>query len=386
MTNILINRDTIVALAEGASEYKRFKKQICKFDEYVSPDGKGKMVLDKTFAEKMKANFDSGRYGVVAVPLGHPKTPEELAALNKGEMVDMSITDEGIDAIIEVRDSETARKIEDHLIPDVSMAFDMNYQDKKTGKFIGPLLKHVGLVVDPYIKEMQQFMPLGESMPAILFSDSQVKNERKDETMFVKIKNDRDFDIEVKYAVDGEDKIATVAAGAEIEVPADQEEAVKAQITDAEAPESDTDTNSDSASDDDKKAKELADREAAVMAREAELVKKEAEARFDKLLSDGKVVPAQKEAFMALSTAASKEIHLSDDETKTVDTLLSEFIAAAPTLELTDEKGADGENGGGKDTDVELSEHDRDIISRFNLNEEDYKEVKREKAQKKETK
>lgn len=392
-TYILINRDTRIELAETTSKFKRFKKQICKFGQFVSPHGGDeKMVLDKTFAEQMKRNFDSGKYGVVSVPLGHPKTAAELAALNKGEMVEMSITDDGIDAVLEVRDEETVKAIESRNIPDVSMGFEMNYQDKKTGEFVGALLKHVGLVVDPYIKGMKQFMPLADEVPAILFSDSQVNEERKDdETMFVKVKNDRDFEVEVKYTVDGEEKTATVAAGAEIEVPADQEEAVKAQVADAVAPEAEAETKNedksgDDLSDEEKKAKELSDREAALAAREAEIAKKEAEAKFEELLSDGKVVPAQKDAFMALSAAAGQEIHLSDNETKTVDNLLSEFIEAAPKVTLTGEKGTDGGDGGGETDDVELSDEDRKYIERYRLSEEDYKEVMREKAQKKETK
>ena len=98
----------------------------------------------------------------------------------------------------------------------------------------------------------------------------------------------------------------------------------------------------------------MADREAAIAEKEAALAKKAAEAKFDKLLSDGKVVPAQKEAFMALSEVASQEIHLSDDET-----------------------GAESDdNGGGEE--VELGDEDKKTIERYGLNEEDYKEVKKE--------
>ena len=88
------------------------------------------------------------------------------------------------------------------------------------------------------------------------------------------------------------------------------------------------------------------------------------------------MVPAQKDAFMALSEASSTEIHLSDDETKTVDTLLSEFIEASPKLNLTDEKGTDGEGNGGGD-EVQLSE-DEQSLTDLGLSEEDLKETKRQ--------
>nr|DAN50798.1 MAG TPA: hypothetical protein [Caudoviricetes sp.] len=370
--HIFINRDTKVELADNeGGKYKRFKKQICQFGEYVDPNNTSKrMVLDKLFGKRLKENFDGGKYGVVAVPLGHPRNPSELAAWNRGEMVNMELTDEGIDAVIEIRDDETAKSIENRNIPDVSMGFEDNYLDKKTGKFVGPLLKHVGLVVDPYIKGMRRFVPLADEVPAVLFSDSQ-DYEKEDKTMTVKVKNDREFDIEVTYAVDGENKTEIVAAGAEIEVPEDQAEAVKQQIADAEAPKDNNKEDELS-----KREKALADREAALAEKEAAAAKRDAEAKFNKLLSDGKVVPAQKDAFMALSEASSTEIHLSDDETKTVDTLLSEFIEASPKLNLTDEKGTDGEGNGGGD-EVQLSE-DEQSLTDLGLSEEDLKETKRQ--------
>ena len=370
--HIFINRDTKVELADSeGGKYKRFKKQICQFREYVDPNNTSKrMVLDKLVGKRLKENFDGGEYGVVAVPLGHPRNSSELAAWNRGEMVNMELTDEGINAVIEIRDDETAKSIENRNIPDVSMGFEDNYLDKKTGKFVGPLLKHVGLVVDPYIKGMRRFVPLADEVPAVLFSDSQ-DYEKEDKTMTVKVKNDREFDVEVTYAVDGENKTETVAAGAEIEVPEDQAEAVKQQIADAEAPK-----DNDKEDELSKREKALADREAALAEKEAAAAKRDAEAKFNKLLSDGKVVPAQKDAFMALSEASSTEIHLSDDETKTVDTLLSEFIEASPKLNLTDEKGTDSEGDGGGD-EVQLSE-DEQSLTDLGLSEEDLKETKRQ--------
>ena len=140
-------------------------------------------------------------------------------------------------------------------------------------------------------------MPLADETPAILFSDSQ-DYEKEEETMKVKVKNDREFDVQVKFQEDGEEKVETIAAGAEIEVPEDQAEAVKQQIADAEAPEAEEaeEKKEEKENEFSDREKALADREAAVAEKEAALAKKAAEAKFDKLLSDGKVVPAQKEA------------------------------------------------------------------------------------------
>lgn len=51
-----------IRLSEDSNQYKQFWKQICKFGEYVNPNGNGKMILDKKFADEMVGNFKSGKY------------------------------------------------------------------------------------------------------------------------------------------------------------------------------------------------------------------------------------------------------------------------------------------------------------------------------------
>ena len=62
---VFINRDVNVELADNtSSNFKRFKKQICRFGEYVDPNNSSrKMILDKIFGKRLKENFDSGKYG-----------------------------------------------------------------------------------------------------------------------------------------------------------------------------------------------------------------------------------------------------------------------------------------------------------------------------------
>jgi len=205
----------------------------------------------------------------------------------------------------------------------------------------------------------------------------------------VKVTNDRDFDVEVKWQEDGEEKTATIAAGADIEVPEDQEEAVKQQIADAKEPE---DKDEDKSGEDNlSDKKDLSDEQKALEAEKAELARekaelakqkrelseKQAEAEYEKLLSEGKLVPAQKESYLALCAAKDTKVQLSDTKTKSVDVLLSELFAAMPAMRLLSEDGGEGGNGNGDE--VQLDDSDKADIERFGLNEEDYKEVKREK-------
>lgn len=381
---IFINRDLEIRLSEDSNQYKQFWKQICKFGEYVNPNGNGKMILDKKFADEMVGNFKSGKYGVVPVPLGHPKDSIELAELNRGEVKDLKITDDGIDALIEIRDNDTADKIEKRLIPDVSMGFSEDYLDKRTGEYVGAFLKHVGLVADPYIKGMDQFVALSENSASVLFSDKEIKKGEK--MNLVKIKNDRDFDIEVKFTLDNEEKNELIKAGEEIEVPEDQAEDVKKQIEEAEKPE-ETETEAEIENTDEQLADESQeDDEAEKLRKEREEFEREkaeferkkknssAKKKFDQLLSEGKVVPAMRENFIALSSVQA-DVYLSDETSKPTDVLLSELFDKMPDMRLSDE---DGENNTKASDEVELTDEDKRIINKFGLSEEDYKEVKKE--------
>ena len=294
--------------------------------------------------------------------------------------------------MIEIRDNAIADKIDKNLIPNVSMGMDLQYKDKKDGSLKGAVLQHVGLVTDPYLKGMHAFEPALSDMSqaAIVLSDSS-NNKREENGMNkVKVTNDRDFDVELKWQEDGEEKTATVAAGADVEVPEDQEEAVKQQIADAKEPE---DKGEDKSGEDNlsEGEKDLSDEQKAFEAEKAELARekaelakqkrelseKQAEAEYEKLLSEGKLVPAQKESYLALCAAKDTKVQLSDKKTKSVDVLLSELFAAMPAMRLLSEDGGEGSNGNGDE--VQLDDSDKADIERFGLNEEDYKEVKREK-------
>lgn len=399
---VLVTTGGSVELADKTDgKFNRYWKQIAKFGDFVDPrGGKEPMKLDKTWADKIVSNFKSGVRGYIPVPLGHPQSDAELADLNRGELVDAEARDDGLYGLIEIRDNKTAEAIDSKQIPDVSVAFDDDYQDKKTGDWVGATLKHVGLVVNPYLKGMTQFEPVQMSdsaaTAAVLFSDSAIgngatnNNEKEQNTMdTVDVKNDKDFDIDVKYtATDGE-QTATVKAGESVTVPKDQEEAVKKQIADAVDPEDAADGGADEdqelSEEQKKKAKELSDRETALATKEAQLAEKEAETTFATLLSEGKVVPAQKDAFIALSKSGSTTVELSDGKSKTVQVLLSEFIDKTPKGKYLSEQGKENEDGkGDDDEEVQLTDEEKSYAEDFGNTPEEIAEFKKTQESNKE--
>lgn len=165
-----------------------------------------------------------------------------------------------------------------------------------------------------------------------------------------KVKNDREFDVEITVKDEsGEEVKKTLKPGEETEVPEDQAQAVLTQITDAEAPKSDDDKDgddddkdgkkgddadksgktNDGAGDADKKGGDADKSDDADKAEKEELArlrKENAEfklsERYNKLLQEGKITPAQKDKFMELSQVSGKTVNLSG---KQVD--LSELVA-----------------------------------------------------------
>lgn len=335
----------VIDLGDGT---KRFRKQLVKFGKWVDPHNpKSKMNLDKSWAEQVAANFKNKVVGRIPVPMGHPQSAADLALLNKGELVKLSVEDDGLYGELDIRDKSAAQAIDDDLVWDVSISFDPNYMDKKAGNSVGPALLHVGLLTDPYLKGMSPFQALGNNANAVMLSES------KEYQMSV-VKNDREFDVTVKYDDNGTEKEVVIAPGQEVDVPDEAVEATQKQVVDAQAPapvepvvqpEPPVETPEPTP----EVKPELSDRTAELEKELAEarsqIAQRDAEATYSKLLSDGKIVPAQRDAFIQLS-AVNSPVSLSDGSTKSLSDLVTDLINAGP------KKVSFGEEGSGDDEAV----------------------------------
>ena len=194
----------------------------------------------------------------------------------------------------------------------------------------------------------------------------------------VAVKNDREFDVTVTYTENGEEKTATIKAGDEIEVPADQAEAVKQQIADAEAEEDEDGDNAkeegagetedadedegDGKEDENDEKSEIAKEKAALAEEKRALLAEKAEMKFNKLCESGKLVPAQKEAYMALA-AHEGEVALAEGKTESVSTLLENLLESAPAHRLMEEEGKTGED----EDKTDLSDEDKEVAERLGV-------------------
>lgn len=406
----LINKSKSVNLSNNL-----FKKQIAKFGVWVHPqDSDIRYSLDEEWAKDVINNFRNKVAGRIPVPLTHTNDPQA----NAGELVDLSLSDDGsgLDGVLEIRRTDIANDIRDELIMDVSIAFEFNYKDE-AGKNHGPTITHVALVNNPYLVGMKPFETLAEmsriftnqfKFNAIMLSNDNRLIEKGENIMAelstIKLKNEKDTQIEITYSADDKEQTITVEAGAEFEVPADQEENVKAQMSNDEdkeedngnnddTSEADEEGNEDSENESEEKESESEDKEeeteeetedevedkSDIVSENARLKKELAQAKADKqyetLLKQGKIVPAQKEAFMALSTAeqSTTEIQLSKDKTIKFSSLISTLLEAGPAKVQFSEDGKDNDNNN-KDNDpvANLDDGQKAALDRMGISHEDF--------------
>ena len=274
-TVVMLSSSTLSAKdkgEEGDWKGRRFRKQIAAFGQLYSPlDGEECELLDEAWAEEMLANFEAKQSGKiptlprVSIPFDHWSGTKD----NAGEVVALEIVPgDGVYATLEIRDYEALYRLEQDLVFDVSMCFNWHYIDTRTGDDRGIVLEHVALVNDPFITGMNAFEEAPEQLKrdeveaaetyldnfnrrtnaVVMFSKSKVeelakmrkhfsKDNEGEQPGVVEVTNDRDFDVVITVKNDdGEDVSKTVKAGETVEIPADQEEAVKKQIADAKDP------------------------------------------------------------------------------------------------------------------------------------------------------
>lgn len=375
--------DTIVLLQAGVAGQDTlngtlFKKQIVKYGTWVNPSFPvEKMDLDEDFGQSLIDNFTSGLVGKIPVPLDH--TDETDA--NTGEVMSLeSIPGDGLYALLDIRDPNVVDDINNGLIFDVSIGFDWDYEDTKTGDLFGPTLLHVALVNNPYLKGMKPFEEVAQDIQNNLFASprqksaimlSEAKARELNSMEKATVKNNQKYEVEITVKDEkGEEVKRTLKVGEEVEVPKDQSEAVLKQIESATDPAADEgdpkdpkegddddsdddDDDSDEDGDDDDGDEDLTPEQKQAKADKAELsalrkknAKLELSAAYDKLLKAGKITPAQKKEFMSLSKLSSTTVQLSGKQT-TVAQIVAGILNAGPKVVEFSESGS----GKGHDKD-----------------------------------
>ena len=286
-----------------------FEKQLLRFGTWKHKNApNGELNVDKSFVERLLDNFKTSPFSPIL--RGHPKKgkdPEENPHLIVNKNVSgLTMKDDGLYGELDIDKKEVNK------YNDISLGIDMEAVDHETGEKMGPTLRHIALVVDPYIKGLNPFTALKESEGLSTINLSEI-------TMSKDIKNE----------VDVEEKPTT-------------EEAPSVEAPEVEKVEETTETEEVTVD-----ASELQTRivelEETIAKQNKESALKDAESKYSVLLTEGKITPAQKDAYIGLCANTNAVVELSEDKESTVGVLLEELFSNAPVVVEFGEKGVEVE-------------------------------------------
>lgn len=358
-------------LEEGGATY--FRKPILAFGMWRHPDNRDiEFEITPEVVEQVAANFAKGVPVEAPITLTHTDNPK----MKIGSVKKFIPTDKGLDAVFSVADKDMVANIESkEKAPGVSCWLDLSYRDKQSNKEVGAVVKHVALVNHPYIEGLGGFeaVSLSEGKGAeeyvpLIMSESKFKGGVKTMTLVElvkKLKEEHKVDVSQlqedlkvlnKQIEDGEliKKADAPALSEELlteikekleldEKITKSDEIIKALLDKVKEvlKLSDTETK-----DKDKAAKAAAAKDKRIEALESKLTEMDANKAIDALITENKVLPAEKESLVKLY--------------KKDEALFTEFVAtrSKPLLELA-EIGAQSDEIPKEKAEEEKAEIDR---------------------------
>lgn len=306
----------IPAVGEGfvelaaTSKGKLFRKQILRMNEsFLHPANPSKKIhVDEKFAKTLVDNFNSGIGGIVQFPFVDAKNRHvESPEANRGEVVGLSYDDKGVYATIDVRrDADSVGST----VLGASAMMNLNYQDRKNGDFHGPTLLHVAATNRPYLNDLGPYEQIalsdvsGDELVMLSRVDEESVSDMSLEEMLAALKRDHGIDV-----ADLQRRAATADAALSGGVADDELVAALSSVLRA----ADADLVALSDSDEDASIEdvaagviELSRNYADTRSRLDEMERTAAEAEVDALVSSGRILPAQRDAFL--------EVRLSDSD------------------------------------------------------------------------
>lgn len=324
-----------------------FRKHLLTLGTLKHPKTGEDVVLDDTFAKKLKANFDAGYCPIVQIPLAnknneHSEEPDR----NIGEVVDIEVTDGKVYGILDVRKPEYAKEMGKTLLG-ASAMLHMDYTDTKTNTKVGPTLLHSCVTNRPYVTDLEGYEEIvaatadksGEH--AILLTPDAVVNTppAPEEThvgdtatttetapqkpslqeLLDQLKTDHNIDVAGLQAKATETDATTTAAASLSQAVTDA--LTKAGVISLTATDDKALSNEDVVS----AVSELATNNVALSNRVQGLERKDAETHVKGLVTGGYITPAQESAYVELKL--------------TNQTMFDKLVPAEPVIQLSKETG-----------------------------------------------
>lgn len=328
---------------------KRYKKEILRVGKWVHPAApKGVLEVTQDMLETLKNNFAKTPFApILRGHVSNLEAEKDPSLIVNKNISGLEVADGKLYAMMDVDEKELDK------YNDVSVSIDPDYQDKETGKIIGPVLRHVAMVVNPYIKGMQGFMALSEENRNYLINLSEIVDMAKTvEPIKEEVKLEESTVVEEAVETQPEEVVTPEEVSEETTEKVEETPAVEAEVVQdapveesaevveeapveekVESEEEKTEGEQGETSED--LAEKLAKMSLELAEANKKLAVKSSEERFNVLLSEGKVTPAIKDEFIQLHAGLNGAIDLADINLS--DTLVSIFDKLPKVVNLEEQ-------------------------------------------------
>jgi len=314
---------------------KKYKKEILHTGKWIHPNApKGVLEVTSDYLKQLVENFKLVPF--VPVLRSHVTNVEAernpTLILNKN-INKLSIEGDKLFAEMEIEEKELDK------YNDVSASIDPQYIDKSSGKSVGAVLRHVAAVMNPYIKGMEGFTMLSENDKNYLINLSEIQEMAKKDPIIQEVELEevkteevvaetKEAEVEQVVSETTEPKVSEeskeeVAETPEVvEKPAEEVAEVATEVVE-EVPAKDSENTEVEASED--AATQIKQLQEQLATARLELSSREATDEYKVLLSEGRILPSQKEAFIALHENAKGNIDLAEGTVSLSEVLVSMF-------------------------------------------------------------
>lgn len=342
---------------------KLFRKHILNKGTLIHPATGEKLDIDDDFVATLKKNFDDKVCDIVQVPLANDKNEHsEDPDRNIGEVIGIEETDDKVYAVLDIRDEKAAPKMGKTLLG-ASAMMHLNYKDTRTGEYKGPTLLHSCVTNRPYVLGLDDYEEIvaasaDSTEEAVLLTEEPAEEIEKalpaeDEQTL------SGLDEETENMPTLEEMLKALKEEHSIDVEALKEQAAKAdgatELSNAlvaALKKSDVVSLSASAGVEDvtKAVTDLAAEKVALSNRLETLEKDAAANAVDALITEGRVVPSQKDALV--------ELKLSNPS------MFDKLVPAEPIIKMSNESGSNP-----KDTqpEVDLNKELDRLVTEYGL-------------------
>lgn len=318
-----------------------FRKHLLNKGPLRHPKSGQVIDVDDDFVNRLKKNFDDRICDIVQVPLAnanneHSEAPER----NIGEVVDVEIKGDKVYAVLDIREADHASKLGKTYLG-ASAMLSLDYTNTKTGEKVGPTLLHSCVTNRPYVTGLDDYEEIvaatsdrSEEATILLAVDTvtiespleetEMPTEATTETaaqpsleeLLTALKNDHGIDVSALQAVQAE---TTQQAQLSQTIVNALTEAGVVKLSNTETA---TDVKDETVV---TAVQELASSNVALTNRLTSLEKRDAEHVVDGLISEFRILPAQREAYVELKLSNS--------------TMFDRLVPSQPLVKVGEENG-----------------------------------------------